>query len=720
MGNCCKQTKRIIKNCDFFGTFITFRINDEIEYKSIIGGIASISIFILGFLYTLYVGIPFVTRKNIEFIYSNKIIENQPFINLTQVKFNLAFGIQYQEDAVSAIEDFKEYFNYSIILKEWIGVDDIYEYKFGFKKCTKSDFYNLVNNSFERNQIDYLYCPELNDSANFTLDGLFTDYYYKFIELEIRLNDYGMSNFEKVKSKMQSKPIEMSIYFLDAAIHYQNRTHPILIYINYVKKGLDLNFVKKTDVFISTIEFTNDDNLFYSNEETIIDTCFDTLDDSFHLVASREASNESLVGKFIIQASSKVLVLERKYQKLPSFIADLTGILEEVLLILLFVINIMERQAIDNKLIHKMLKIKGSKYYDIDYYLNVFNREKINNEIMNLIKRGNLHIEKKSAGGIFSKRKSIMTLLDNKKFGNKTDKINHSDFFLSKSYFNNSNRINNFFENEDLSKQINLNTQNLNDNNIKVQTSERDTIKLLNSPKNITIKNYNNNKKETSSFSISSISSKEIDNWEYKKKQSESSRSSIRKEELNINNNIIQTERTLFQNKDNTIDIKLNSITIKKNKDKKINDEIKNAEDNFASIDVVSAVYTSICFWTSKYQKRRHELLIQAEKKIHYYLEIFNYIKGMQAIDLLKYCLLNKEQISLFNYLAIPPLKTNKKAFDGIYKEFESQQNDFQKFRKNEIDDIYKSYNSIMNKDDITFEDLKLLRLIRAEVQLLC
>jgi hypothetical protein len=313
-----------------------------------------------------------------------------------------------------------------------------------------------------------------------------------------------------------------------------------------------------------------------------------------------------------------------------------------------------------------------------------------------------------------------MTVLDNKKFGNKTDKINHSDFFLSKSYFNNSNKINNFFENEDLSKQINLNTQNLNDNNIKVQTSERDTIKLLNSPKNITIKNYNNNKKETSSFSISSISSKEIDNWEYKKKQSESSRSSIRKEELNINNNIIQTERTLFQNKDNTNDIKLNSITIKKNKDKKINDEIKNAEDNFASIDVVSAVYTSICFWTSKYQKRRHELLIQAEKKIHYYLEIFNYIKGMQAIDLLKYCLLNKEQISLFNYLAIPPLKTNKKAFDGIYKEFESQQNDFQKFRKNEIDDIYKSYNSIMNKDDITFEDLKLLRLIRAEVQLLC
>ena len=52
---------------------------------------------------------------------------------------------------------------------------------------------------------------------------------------------------------MQSRPIEMAVYFIDTAIHYQNRTNPLPPYINYVKKGLDLNFIKTTEISISTI-----------------------------------------------------------------------------------------------------------------------------------------------------------------------------------------------------------------------------------------------------------------------------------------------------------------------------------------------------------------------------------------------------------------------------------------------------------------------------------
>ena len=55
-------------------------------------------------------------------------------------------------------------------------------------------------------------------------------------------------------------------------------------------------------------------------------------------------------------------------------------------------------------------------------------------------------------------------------------------------------------------------------------------------------------------------------------------------------------------------------------------------------------------FFSIKYQKRRYGLLIQIENN-NYHLAIFNYIKGIQMIDFIKYCLLNKEQINLFNYL---------------------------------------------------------------------
>lgn len=98
-------------------------------------------------------------------------------------------------------------------------------------------------------------CPILNNSVNLTLDGLFTDYYYKYIELEIRLTEYGMDNFDSLKNIIQNNPIEMSVFFLDAAIHYQNRSKPLLIYINYLNKGIDINLIKKQKCLFQLLNF---------------------------------------------------------------------------------------------------------------------------------------------------------------------------------------------------------------------------------------------------------------------------------------------------------------------------------------------------------------------------------------------------------------------------------------------------------------------------------
>ena len=54
MGKCCKFSKQIIKGMDCFGTLITFRINDDIEYKSLIGGISTIIFFLISSTYITY------------------------------------------------------------------------------------------------------------------------------------------------------------------------------------------------------------------------------------------------------------------------------------------------------------------------------------------------------------------------------------------------------------------------------------------------------------------------------------------------------------------------------------------------------------------------------------------------------------------------------------------------------------------------------------------
>ena len=65
-----------------------------------------------------------------------------------------------------------------------------------------------------------------------------------------------------------------------------------------------------------------------------------------------------------------------------------------------------------------------------------------------------------------------------------------------------------------------------------------------------------------------------------------------------------------------------------------------------------------------------------------------------------------------------PPLKIYHNEFD-IYNEFEIRQSLFNKIGKKQIDDLYLAYNNIRTKNKQTFEDLKLLRLINAEIKFL-
>ena len=120
---------------------------------------------------------------------------------------------------------------------------------------------------------------------------------------------------------------------------------------------------------------------------------------------------ERLIGQIIIQASSKIIQFNRTFQKLPSFIADLSGILEKILIIIFIIVNIIERKLIDDNLINRLIKFKGSKYYNVNYLLTLFNKDRIKNSIMKIIKKPNLNIEKKQ--NISSFNKNVIFLLNN-------------------------------------------------------------------------------------------------------------------------------------------------------------------------------------------------------------------------------------------------------------------------------------------------------------------
>ena len=675
MEKCQKCLKSAIKACDGFGTFITFRINDDIEYKSLIGGCSTILFVIITVIYTTYCCSGFFSRKNVDFIFTNKIVQTDPQINLTSSHFNVAFGVQYSEDAMSAIENTSLYFTYKMNIVEWVGDDDLIAYPFSFKQCEASDFYNVVDEAFENNDIGQYICPDFFNNSNFTLEGLYTDYYFKFIELEIRLTEYALSNLDEVEEVMKENPLEMAIFFLDSAIDYENRKDAIPSFINYSYKVIDFDFVKTTEIFISSLEFQNDDNLLFDNSKLTIDAMFDHSLDSFRYVPDRSDQEETLVGKFIIKASPKIIQVNRQYQKFPSFLADLTSLLEEILVLMLLFVNFVERKAVDHKLINKMLKFRGSKYYDIDYLINVFNKDKISNKVTEMIQKQNLKIERKN--NVRTTRRSIMLLLNNKKTTDTLEYQKTPDEAKSNDYLRNENNV---------------------------IYSENNSI---NNSSNDIRHNANKNNKQHLDFNY------EIDDELNQNIQIQSNSLSSKKNSIYYKNDEFINEKKQLSTK--TIqgfdDISSTTIppTIERTNSSKL---------EYSNMGIMSIIWASMCFWTSKKQKRRHRLISKAEMKIHYYLDIYTYIKKMQEIDLLKYCLFDEDQSTLFKFLSKPPIQLGTGPL-GLYKEFEESQVNYKKLDKPEIDALYHSYKTIRDKEEITFEDLKLLRLVTAEVKFL-
>ena len=677
MEKCQKCFKGAIKACDGFGTFITFRINDDIEYKSIIGGCSTILFVIITVIYTTYCCSSFFSRKNVDFIFTNKIVQTDPQINLTSSHFNLAFGVQYSEDAMSAIENTSQYFTYKMNIVEWIGDDDLVAYPFSFKKCEPSDFYNVVDEAFENNDIGQYICPDFFNNSNFTLEGLYTDYYFKFIELEIRLTEYGLNNLNEVEDVMKENPLEMAIFFLDSAIDYENRKDAIPSFINYSYKVIDFDFIKTTEIFISSLEFQNDDNLLFDNSKLTIDAMFDHSLDSFRYVPERFDDKETLIGKFIIKASPKIIQVNRQYQKFPSFLADLTSLLEEILVLMLLFVNFVERKAVDHKLINKMLKFRGSKYYDIDYLINVFNKDKISNKVTEMIQKQNLKIERKN--NVRTTRKSIMLLLNNRKTNEQiTDSSGYQktpDEVKSNDLLRNENNI-------------------IYSENNSVNSSEESPAPHKNSHQHLDF-NY------------------EIDDELNQNIQMQSNSLSSKKNSIYYKNDDFTNEKKQLSVKTLQGFDEISSTT-----SPPIVEKTNSSKLEYSNMGIMSIIWASVCFWTSKRQKRRHRLISKAESKIHYYLDIYTYIKKMQEIDLLKYCLFDEDQSTLFKFLSKPPIQLGTGPL-GLYKEFEQSQVNYKKLDKPEIDALYHSYKTIRDKEEITFEDLKLLRLVTAEIKFL-
>lgn len=209
-----------IRSCDFIGSFITFRINDENEYKSIIGGISSFIFTLFCIWYTIYTAIPFLKKENVSFIYANKMLDKDPFVDFSNKKMTIAFSNCYvdaeKELNGPVVEETADLIGYRMYARYWIGEEDIRDVEIPLDWCKKSDLPEKLEEFYDINGMDLMYCPQIdpnNNETSLSLRGLYTDDYLKYIIIETYIKDEAKTyedNWKEVREAMQ-QPMEFGM-----------------------------------------------------------------------------------------------------------------------------------------------------------------------------------------------------------------------------------------------------------------------------------------------------------------------------------------------------------------------------------------------------------------------------------------------------------------------------------------------------------------------------
>jgi hypothetical protein len=369
---------KMIKNLDIFGAEVNFRIENKKLHQSYFGGFVSIVFIIFAFLYVMKYFILFATRGNMSLIFTNKILDSNPLVNLTESKFNIAFGLNSLNSSFTKSFT-EENFNYSFNLVEWIGTDDIRKSEIPFEICKYENFPSNTNeNIFNMNGINELFCPNLRKIKNFTLSGLYTDYLYQYLEINISLKSKSQKDYEEIDQKILHSGLKLEIYFLDTALNYDNLTQPLPKYINNYYTSIGTKNLKNLKLYFSTLQFSSDENILYDNPYYKRDIMFDKAEEYSQIISKEDSSqrdeHENVIASISLNASQKYYIVNRSYQKFPDLLAILTGLLSQVLFIFMLVVGYSNKNSLQKKIISKVLKFEGKKTYDIEYLTQIFNK----------------------------------------------------------------------------------------------------------------------------------------------------------------------------------------------------------------------------------------------------------------------------------------------------------------------------------------------------------
>jgi hypothetical protein len=374
--------KNIVLFTDIFGQGIQLKINKKQKSKTLLGGLLSISMFLLLSAFFYYNAQDVIYKTNPQISIEEQININYPEISLDKYTFPISFALTN----FANYPIYKpNYFTYTAKLVFGLTIaetmDELY---LNFTNCKKENFPLIAEEEYKEKNIDAYFCL---DNQNFTIYGSWSSAYLKYISIQISICQErdDCAPYDEILNYLNSESLFWNLYIQNTNINPQNTEYPVSHTIANYYKSLKVGSFKLTEVYLRKQKLESEEGFLFQSKNINESIAYDydlyddgTLDDTLTLV------------EFSLMVSAKNLIYHRAYMKIQSVLANVGGlstVLRNVFLILTYIFAIVTRNELllntifdfdmnsINKTEKKPLNFPMEVYYTKNFKNTLFSRE---------------------------------------------------------------------------------------------------------------------------------------------------------------------------------------------------------------------------------------------------------------------------------------------------------------------------------------------------------
>ena len=567
------KISEFIKGFDCFGVQYGFHYKSEENYTSVIGGVVTLlfSIFALWYFITNFIS--FVKRENINSVYYTMTTSKTDIINFKNFSYGIAFGISCDNDYNDhSIYDYlKLKLDHVKTTTDENGSNRI-KTSIDYVKCDKSKFFDLLDAEYDRLQLDNFFCVN-DEQSNLNIQGIFGNEIFEYFQFDVVIKD--LSKFDEIKEILMNKECQFNFFHSSFAIDVSDYSHPVTPFLISSYFDFTPDSLNSVNYYFSLTNFETDKNILLNNPKTQF-FLGKSKEENFRIYKGLNRNNENIddvdvLAKIHLRADTSVTMVSRQFEKIGEFVANVTELIEQILLIFIAVFGFLDTFYAYHAVISDLFVFKGNENENTKLFIKNIKKIQKNNEI------------------------------------NEKDKISENS--------------------------INKNNNSINKNN-----------------------------------------------------------SNVEMEKLNINES--ENNKNLIPKKENQTETKLPS-TQNTNNNKNV-EFINKAELNYNVFEIYFMSIFSCCL--CKNLKKKKEIYDKSTEILFTKMDIIEYLKNMQILNVLNKLILSKEERNILKFLSKPSINVNEDENDENNNNFDCIFTS--NLNENEIKEFWKNYDDLKNKNN--------------------